>query len=59
MRLDEMRRHAPSDTVDAVVIGTGAGGTTVLNTRRVNTPTLITDGPTTSSSERSSGSVVR
>ena len=30
MNLDTMRRHAPSDTVDAVVVGTGAGGAPLL-----------------------------
>jgi choline dehydrogenase-like flavoprotein len=30
MRLDNMRHHAASDVVDAVVIGTGAGGGAVL-----------------------------
>ncbi|KQT19798.1 ribonuclease BN [Methylobacterium sp. Leaf399] len=30
MNLDGMRRHAPSDVVDAVVVGTGAGGAPLL-----------------------------
>ena len=30
MNLDAMKRYAPSDTVDAVVIGTGAGGAPLL-----------------------------
>lgn len=30
MNLDHMRRHAPEDMVDAVVVGTGAGGAPLL-----------------------------
>ena len=43
----------------AVRVGTGAGGTTVLGTQLVNTPALWTDWATTSTPEKSTGTVVR
>ncbi len=43
----------------ALRIGTGAGGTTISNMQLVDTPILSTDWATTSSAQKSTGTVVR
>lgn len=43
----------------AVRIGTGDGGTTILNTSLINTTTAVSDTASTSSPEKSTGTVVR
>jgi hypothetical protein len=49
---------ACTNCATAVRIGTGAGGTTILNTQLIDSPTLLSDWATTSTSETSSNTVV-
>ena len=54
-----LMRNSCTNCDVAVRVGTGAGGTSILDTQLFSCPVLWSDSPTTSSGERSVGTVVR